>query len=67
MSLSFFKEVEKMKPPRYTAKNKLYQAHLNGAVIVSGVVGLGSESFLVFFLALAVCLGMSYHTGGIRS
>lgn len=56
-----------MKPPRYTAKNKLNQAHLNGAVIVSGVVGLGSESFLVFFIALAVCLGMSYHTGGIRS
>ena len=53
--------------PRYTAKNKLNQANFNGAVIVSGLVGLGSESFVVFFLALAVCLGMSYHSGAIRS
>ena len=53
--------------PRYTAKNKLNQANFNGAVIVSGLVGLGSGSFIVFFIALAICLGMSYHSGGIRS
>ena len=52
--------------PRYTAKNKLNQAHLNGAVVVAGLFGLGSESFVVFFIALAVCIGMSFHTGGIR-
>jgi hypothetical protein len=28
---------------------------------------LGSESFIVFFIALAICLGMAYHSGGIRS
>ena len=53
--------------PRFTARNKLNQANFNGAVIVSGLVGLGSESFIVFFLALAICLGVSYHSGGIRS
>ncbi len=65
MSLSLFKEQE-MKP-RYTAKSKLNQANFNGAVLVSGLVGLGSESFIVFFIALAICIGMSYHSGGIRS
>ncbi len=64
MSLSLFKEQE-MKP-RYTAKTKLNQANFNGAVLVSGLVGLGSESFVVFFLALAVCIGMAVHSGGIR-
>ena len=64
MSFSHFKEVEMT---RYTAKNKLNQAHVNGALIVSGLVGLGSQSFLVFFVALAIFLGLSYHSGGIRS
>lgn len=52
--------------PTYTAKHKLNQAHLNGALIVAGIVGLGSGSFLVFFLALAVCISMAVHSGGIR-
>ena len=53
--------------PRYTAKSKLNQANFNGAVIVSCLVGLGSGSFIVFFIALAICLGMAYHSGAIRS
>ena len=52
--------------PRYTAKHKLNQAHLNGSLLVAGIIGLGSGSFVVFFLALAVCIGMSFHSGGIR-
>jgi hypothetical protein len=52
--------------PRYTAKNKLNQAHYNGALVVSGLVGLGSESFVVFFLSLAICIGLAVHSGGIR-
>ena len=61
---SLFKEAE-MKPT-YTAKHKLNQAHINGAFVLAGIVGLGSGSFVVFFLALAVCIGMSFHSGGIR-
>ena len=53
--------------PTYTAKHKLNQAHYNGALVLAGIVGLGSGSFLVFFIALAICLGMAYHSGGIRS
>ena len=52
--------------PRYTARNKLNIAHINGAIIISSFIGLGSESFVVFFLALAVCIGMAVHSGGIR-
>ena len=52
--------------PRYTAKNKLNGAHINGALVVAGILGLGSGSFLVFFIALAICLGVSFHSGGIR-
>lgn len=53
--------------PRYSAKNKLNQAHINGAFIISGLIGIGSESFIAFFVALAICLGLSYHSGGIRT
>lgn len=52
--------------PRFTARNKLNIAHINGSIIISSFIGVGSESFLVFFLALAVCIGMSFHSGGIR-
>ena len=52
--------------PRYTAKQKINQAHINGALVLAGIVGLGSGSFLVFFIALAICLGVSFHSGGIR-
>ena len=61
---SLFKEAE-MKP-RYTAKNKLNQAHYNGALVLAGIVGLGSGSFPIFIIALAVCIGVSFHSGGIR-
>ncbi len=65
MSLSLFKEL--MMKPRYGAKEKLNGAHINGALVISSFIGLGSQSFLAFFLALAICLGVSYHSGGIRS
>ena len=52
--------------PRYTARNKLNIAYINGAIIISSFIGLGSGSFVVFFIALAVFLMMSYHSGEIR-
>ena len=51
---------------KYTAKHKLNQAHFNGALVVSGLVGLVSESFAVFFLSLAICIALAVHSGGIR-
>ena len=52
---------------KYTAKHKLNLANFYIAMIVSGLIGVGSGSFVVFFIALAICLGMSYHSGGFRS
>ena len=53
--------------PTYTAKHKLNQAHINGALVLAGIVGLGSGSFVVFLIAMAIFLGVSVHTGAIRS
>ena len=52
--------------PTYTAKHKLNQAHINGAFVLAGIVGLGSGSFVVFFLSLAICIGLAVHSGSIR-
>ena len=52
--------------PRYTAKNKITGAYIYGALIMAGIVGLGSGSFAVFIIALAICIGVSFHSGGIR-
>jgi hypothetical protein len=52
---------------KYTAKHKLNLANFYIAMIVSGLIGAGSGSFLVFLIAMAICLGASYHSGAIRS
>ena len=51
---------------KYTAKHKLNLATFQIAVIVSGLIGLGSGSFVVFLIAMAIFLGVSVHTGAIR-
>ena len=52
---------------KYTAKHKLNLASFYIGVIVSGLIGVGSGSFVAFLIAMAVCLGASYHSGAIRS
>ena len=52
---------------KFTAKHKLNFASFYIAVIVSGLIGLGSGSFVVFLVAMAICLGVSYHSGAIRT
>ena len=65
MSLSLFKEHDMTE--KYTAKHKLNLATFQIAVIVSGLIGIGSGSFVVFLIAMAIFLGVSVHTGAIRS
>lgn len=48
------------------ARHKLNQAALNGCLIAGGLVGLLSRSWLVFFIATAVLVGLSLHGGEIR-
>ena len=64
MGLSLFKEYGMTE--KFTAKHKLNLANFYIAMIVSGLIGAGSGSFLVFLIAMAICLGVSYHSGGIR-
>jgi Na+(H+)/acetate symporter ActP len=58
---------EKYKPEKHTsAKNKLNAAHFLGCTLLSGLIGLVSESFVVFLVALAASLAAAYHAGNIR-
>ncbi len=65
MGLSLFKEHDMTE--KFTAKHKLNSASFYIAVIVSGLIWVGSGSFVAFLIAMAVCLGASYHSGAIRS
>lgn len=49
-----------------SARQKLNSAHINGSLIVAGVIGLGAQSWLVFLLALGVLVALATSTGGIR-
>ena len=64
MGLSLFKEHDMTE--KFTAKHKLNLASFYIAVIVSGLIGVGSGSFVAFLIAMAICLGASYHSGAIR-
>jgi hypothetical protein len=48
------------------ARQKLNSAYINGALIIAGLVGLGTGSWAVFFLLLGVLLAIALADGGIR-
>jgi hypothetical protein len=48
------------------ARNKLNQAHINGAVIVGLVLGGVTESWAIFWIAIIYGIASSIHDGGIR-
>ena len=48
------------------ARQKLNQAHLNGALVVAAVVGIATQSWTVFWIAALIAAGSSLHAGGIR-
>lgn len=48
------------------ARDKLNRAHLNGALVIAGVLGLVSGSAAVFVTAAAVLVASSVMNGGIR-
>lgn len=48
------------------ARQKLNQNAIHGCLIVGGLIGLASQSWLVLFIATAVLLGCSLHGGEIR-
>jgi hypothetical protein len=48
------------------ARNKLNVAHLNGNLLIAGLAGMFTGSFLVFAVGLAILVILDVHTGGIR-
>ena len=49
------------------ARQKLNQAHVNGALIVAGIAGLLTGSWAIFFIAAAALIGAATYNGGIRT
>jgi hypothetical protein len=49
-----------------SAKHELNSAHFLGALLVAGLVGGLTGSFVVFGVALVALLVAGYHTGDIR-
>ncbi len=49
-----------------TAKHKLNSAYFHGALIVAGILGVVTESYFVFFIALAGLLVGNVLAGEIR-
>jgi hypothetical protein len=44
----------------------LNAAHVNGCLLIAGLVGLMFESWMVFTFVALVLLGLSLHEGGSR-
>jgi hypothetical protein len=49
-----------------SARNKLNVAHINGAVLVAGLLVIFTGNPTVFVIALSVLLAAAVHSGGIR-
>ncbi len=48
------------------ARQKLNQAHVNGALVIAALVGAVTQSWVVFVLAALLAAGTSVYGGGIR-
>lgn len=48
------------------ARQKLNRAYVNGALLCGAIVGLVSESWLLFILVVIGCLLGNYYDGQIR-
>lgn len=50
-----------------SARQKLNQACVNGALLLAGLVGACAESWTVFITLMAILVGLSIHAGDIRT
>ena len=55
-----------MPRPMKTAKHKLNSAHVHGALVIAGFLGLVTGSWAIFLLATGVILATSVQDGSIR-
>lgn len=50
-----------------SARHKLNQACVNGALLLAGLVGACAESWTVFLTLMVILVGLSIHAGDIRT
>jgi hypothetical protein len=48
------------------ARQKLNQAHLNGALVIAAVIGAATQSWAIFWIAALFVVGSGIYAGGIR-
>ena len=49
-----------------TARHKLNTASVNGALLIAGLVGFLSQSWLVFGIAAVILIAGAMHNGDVR-
>ncbi len=49
-----------------SARHKLNQGYIQGALVVASVIGVACESWTVFLIAATILVGLSLHSGEIR-
>ena len=49
-----------------SARHKLNQGYIQGALVVAGVIGVACGSWTVFLIAAAILVGLSVYSGEIR-
>jgi|GEM_PF-176857 hypothetical protein len=50
-----------------SARQKLNQAYINGALLLAGVIGASTESWTVFITLTVILVVLSIHGGDIRT
>lgn len=50
-----------------SARQKLNQSYINGALLLAGFAGACAESWTVFITLMVIFVGLSIHAGDIRT
>ena len=49
-----------------SARQKLNQGYIQGSLVIAGAIGVACESWVVFWIAALILVGLSTHSGEIR-
>lgn len=49
-----------------SARRKLNQGYVQGSLVIAGVIGAACRSWIVFWIAAAILVGLSLQSGEVR-
>ena len=49
-----------------SARQKLNQGYIQGSLVIAGAIGVACESWVVFWIAALILVGLGTHAGAIR-